>query len=154
MEITVYNTSSDRRRLNKDLQQVGVIPNVKIKDKTSIIDPVFVVSKSLLEGLRYNYCYVADLNRYYFINNIEYDIGGLILLHCHVDVLETYKDYILTHNAYIVRQEKNFGGGNNKNGAFFDSQYPIRSDVIVEPIDIGVVGNSYAYYLTVNGGVQ
>lgn len=154
MEIIVYSTSSDRRRLNKDLQQVGIIQNVKIKDKTSVIDPVFIVSKSALEGLRYNYCYVAGLNRYYFINNIEYDIGGIILLHCHVDVLETYKDYIISHNAYVVRQEKNFGGGNNKNGAFFDAKYPIRSDVIIEPIDINVVGNSYAYYLTVNGGVQ
>lgn len=155
MYVNLYNCTSDKRRVNKNLQVLMYkYQNVTIDDNTSVINPTFILSGLDVLSTKFNYLYASELDRYYFVTDIEFLNGGMYAVHCHVDVLETYKDYILAHNAYIVRQEKNFGGGNNKNGAFFDTQYPIRSDVIVEPIDIGVVGNSYAYYLTVNGGVQ
>ena len=155
MTIALYNCTSDRRRVNKNLQVlIHGYQNVTLDENTSIINPTFILTGLDLNDIKFNYLFASELNRFYFVNDIEFLNGGMFALHCHIDVLETYKNAILKHNAFIVRQEHNFGDGNNKNGVFFDSDYPIRSDVTIESKTVGTVGNSYAYYLTVNGGVQ
>lgn len=154
MQVTLYNTTSDRRRTNKDLtSMVATYSNVRLKDDTSIINPVFILSG--VTNNQFNYLYCPYLHRYYFVENVKYLTGDMLEVSCHVDVLMSFKTDILKHNAYILRQEKKFYNSNQqKNGIFYDSQYPIRSDTYINIIDVGEVCNTDAYYLTVNGGVQ
>ena len=37
-----------------------------------------------------NYLYIPAFNRFYFINNISADVGGIAIIDAHVDVLKTY----------------------------------------------------------------
>ena len=50
----------------------------------------------------FNYAYIADFKRYYFINDIRYD-SGLWILSLNVDVLATYKTTIGSTSGYITR---------------------------------------------------
>lgn len=53
----------------------------------------------------FNYCYIEDLKRYYFIQSITYEYNSLYVLELKEDVLYTHKDKILNENALIARAE-------------------------------------------------
>lgn len=157
MHITLYNCSSDKRRLIKNYEVIMTYNSCHLKDNTSILDPTFLVKDMSGEGIRkdeFNYVFCAELGRrFYFVKDVVKQRGGVIEIICHVDVLTTYASQIYKHNALVVRSEKKFFE-KSSNGIFFDPEYPIRSDATVTTIEIGQVANNHAYYLTVNGGVQ
>lgn len=57
----------------------------------------------------YNYCYIPNFGRYYFIENWEW-AGGLWTAYCSVDVLATYRTQIYNMSAYVVRSAHSFDG--------------------------------------------
>ena len=147
MQITLYNVSSDKRRISKPLtNEVGIYGNVHLKENTSIVNPVFLVSG--ITNNQFNYLYCPYFERCYFVNKVVYCKGQLWEIHCHVDVLMSFDNDILSHSAFIERQE------NASSKEFYDSSYPVQAKNTCYEVPIGVVGNSFGYYLTVNGGVQ
>lgn len=74
-----------------------------LKDNTSVLNPVIII-KSSDNIYNFNYMYIQELNRYYFINDIISVNNNIWEIHGHVDVLETYKESILNLNAVIKRQ--------------------------------------------------
>lgn len=109
MNIHLYTNKSDKIVVDKKLTQIAVLSNATLRDKCSIIDPVFMVDINAA-GLTaadiadLNYCYIPDFERSYFINNITFD-GHMIILEMHVDVLSTYRGNIRDLTAIISRQE-------------------------------------------------
>lgn len=81
-----------------------------LKDPTSIIKPTLIIqgADSTFEGKQfpdYNYCYIADFHRYYFITNIT-SISALVWqIDCEVDVLATYRSEILGTKAFVMFAE-------------------------------------------------
>lgn len=76
----------------------GASFDVVLKDRTSILNPVFLLS---LESFpRYNYA--KYLGRYYFINNVESVHNNLWALSCSVDVLATWKAAIQASSAFVL----------------------------------------------------
>lgn len=78
--------------------------NKKIDDKMLSIDGNFNINYNTrdttikLQGyneFNYNYCYIPDLNIYYFITNSDIRRNGLVYITLHIDVLQTYKEQIL-----------------------------------------------------------
>ena len=51
----------------------------------------------------YNYCYIAALHRYYYIDGVEVVRTQLQTIRCRCDVLMSYKDAILTLPAVVDR---------------------------------------------------
>ena len=102
MYIVLYKNKSDNRVLRKNLQQVSTPLSCDIYDSESIINPRFILEYT---GVAANYCYVAELNRYYYIRDIILDKGGRRILMCEVDVLMSNIDEILNLNCLILRQE-------------------------------------------------
>lgn len=75
--------------------------DVKLKDPCSMRAPVFKV-KGLTKGVLYNYC--ACENRFYWIDDIVYRTFDIQEVHCHLDVLATFKDLIVkSPNGYFVK---------------------------------------------------
>lgn len=161
MELVLYNCSSDKKRITKNLTEVKKYETCRLKEDTDIVNPTFIVNKPSrsnvpiqdLEMTSFNYIYCSWLKRYYFVNKVRLAKGGFLEIDCHVDVLMTYKDSLYNHNVYVTRCERKFYSDKSKNGIFYDSSFPIRSDVTVETKELGSVANSFAYFLTVNGGV-
>ena len=102
MYITLYRNGSDNRKLRKSLTQISTPLSCDIYGSESIITPRFILE---YVGVEANYCYVAELNRYYYIRDIVLAPGGQRILMCEVDVLMSNIDEILNLNCLVLRQE-------------------------------------------------
>lgn len=102
MIITIGTTSDDKRMLHKTWSGIDI--TVQLKQPCNILNPIFIVGyDSTLVSANYLYC--AELNRYYFIDNINLMPGHRMELQCSVDVLMSYSADIDNISALIVRQE-------------------------------------------------
>lgn len=102
MEIILYNTKSPNNAINKVLEN-PLKYEIRFKGKCDIKHPVIVL-KSLVD-IKSNYCYIAKLERFYFITNITIQPNNIFQLDLEVDVLESFKDDILKSKCLIVKQE-------------------------------------------------
>lgn len=97
MDILFYNTSSESNRIGKTLVNETTLTG-SFKTEIDIQNPIIQVNTNLLN---FNYCYIPDLNRYYFINKIEITRTNLFTIFLHIDVLETYKEEIKGLNVIV-----------------------------------------------------
>lgn len=109
------------KRVNSTLQpNDNQFTNVScvLKDSCSVFRPTLVFSRFNI-GHRYNYVYIPDFERYYFVTNIEYyDARIEYTLMC--DVLASNKTVIGNSNQYVLRSASRF------NGNIIDSYYPTK----------------------------
>lgn len=100
MEIRLYYTRNANNTINKVLEN-EVVFHIQFKDVADIINPTVKIKH--LDKLKVNYAYIPDFNKYYFINNIDIYPKNIHTLDLEVDVLETYKEDILSSNATVTR---------------------------------------------------
>lgn len=107
MIIRMYNNSSDSNIVDKTLNNMVEYP-VKIKGTIDILRPT--IQMQIKEKFIYNYCYIPDFNRYYYIDSIEVFPNNLYELRLKCDVLMSFKDSIIgsvgmlkkkVYNGYI-----------------------------------------------------
>ena len=98
MEIKLYKTSSPRKKLVKELSD-GITLVGTLRAQSSVMAPTFTVQGSAVVG--YNYCYIPDFGRWYYINGIDALRSNLYELSLGIDVLMTYAKQILTNEAII-----------------------------------------------------
>lgn len=92
-----------------------------MREPFSILSPSIGFEFSALENpSRYNYAYVPDLNRYYFINDWVYS-KRLWYANMGVDVLASWRDEINEQRLYVYRSEHIL------NGTVIDAQYPLTT---------------------------
>lgn len=79
--------------------------DVVLKQPSSVTNPIIDLSININDyySKRFNYCYIEAFNRYYFISNTTMVSANIIRLSLSVDVLASYKSYILNSTAYIKR---------------------------------------------------
>ena len=107
MEINLYENSSENYVVSKNITLKESMQNCILKDNTSVENPIILVrSGSNISG--YNYMYIPDFHRYYYIEEIVSVNNGLWELHGHVDVLQTYGNHIRQQTATCKRQEQLF----------------------------------------------
>lgn len=104
MTITLYHNDSDKRTVSKTLTNAGALQGAVIIDDTSILSPRLKVRDNGIIMVQYNYCYIADFKRYYYITDITIS-NGYILIDCKVDVLMSYSNEIRACYAVIKRQQ-------------------------------------------------
>jgi len=109
MNIKLYNTDSDRRVVDKNIN-ILLDMGGTLKEGCSIIDPVISVLMNF-SGNVPNYAFIAEFGRYYFINDIEILKGGIVILSLHVDVLMSNKSAIYNGSGLIVKTEEPQHGG-------------------------------------------
>ena len=99
-------------------------------EPTSVVNPnIAIVDNSAPH--KYNYAYIPEFSRYYFVNDWNY-AGGRWLASLNVDTLASFKDEIGSSTQYILRSSAEF------NGDIVDNLYPTEnSPNIVE------VGDAY-----------
>lgn len=102
MEIKLYKTSSPRKKLVKELTD-GITLVGTLRAQSSVMAPTFTVQDVSVLG--YNYCYIPDFGRYYYINGIDALRANLFELSLGIDVLMTYSIEILSNSAIIDRTQ-------------------------------------------------
>lgn len=105
--VDFYNNESPVEKIGKTLINKHTVSDVILKRDTSILRPVLLIA-SIQQIYFYNYMYIPEFGRYYFIDDIRSVHDNLWEVSAHVDVLETYKDSILTNQAVIRRQQNRY----------------------------------------------
>lgn len=119
MEIKLYKTSSPRKKLVKELTD-GITLVGTLRAQSSVMAPTFTVQDTAVIG--YNYCYIPDFGRYYYINGINALRANLFELSLGIDVLMTYAEAIRKNYA-IVDKVQSFGAAYNyiNDGSFINT---------------------------------
>lgn len=103
MWIDFFKTTDDKRKLTKALTPLAS-KDCKLLMPCDVLNPEILVAK--FDGWNdVNELFIADLHRYYFVNQTTMENGGLVRMTLHVDVLYTYADSLKSCNALIDRQE-------------------------------------------------
>lgn len=105
--VDLYQNESPVEKIGKRLSNSHPISDVLLKRDTSILRPVLLVN-SAQDIYTYNYMYISEFSRYYFIDDIRSVNNNMWEISAHVDVLETYKDEILSNQAVIRRQQNRY----------------------------------------------
>ena len=116
MKLYLYEMHADKRYLAKTEDNGFIVPlynqgessdgavEAAILDSTSVMDPTFKISRTHY-WKRCNYVWSEDTLRYYYITDVILS-NGYVLLQCHVDVLNTYKNAIARKNVILKRASK------------------------------------------------
>ena len=102
MEIKLYKTSSPRKKLVKDLTDEITLVGT-LRAQSSVMSPAFTVQDTSVVG--YNYCYIPDFGRWYYINGIDALRANLYELSLGIDVLMTYAAQIRNNYAIVDKVE-------------------------------------------------
>ena len=102
MQVVLYVNKSDKRKLEKELIEVANI-DCKIKDDCSILNPTLIIQ---IDSVDYNYAYIPEFNRYYYIDDIVTLNSRLKEISCSVDVRQSYREQLRNTSAIIARNER------------------------------------------------
>lgn len=104
MNITLYVNTSDPKAVNKTLTNDLNISGIA-KDPLDMVNPVIEVEGDIVASLgQYNYMYIEDYARYYFIS-ITGESYRLSTITGHCDVLSTSKNWLKLRQATVSRNE-------------------------------------------------
>lgn len=148
-ELTLYNMTSDVRKIGKSKSALHTFTNVKMVNGVDVCNPILtctVKNKSYLK--KANYAYLDITGRYYFINKIEFENNNILKFYLSVDVLETYSAQIKNLVGLVKRQE------NVHSMYIVDSELLTSCQRSMSFQTIGKLGNSTGAYIaiTVAGG--
>lgn len=104
MTIVLYNNTSEKNVLNKasHLTQVASLTGT-LRSGTNLVDPEIIVELATLPN--FNYAYISEFNRYYFVKNITNVNNRLWSISLHCDVLYSFKNSILNMKCDVERNE-------------------------------------------------
>ena len=91
MTITLCVNNSEKNKLGKSLSNLNVFSG-SLKGETSVTNPVIIMELENPTG--FNYAYIPEFGRYYFIDDMVSVRTGLWKISMKVDVLESFKNNI------------------------------------------------------------
>ena len=138
MTIKTYRFLGDSRKVDKTLTAVSTYSNAVIVGDISIHTPTISLQlDSFTDVINFNYIYIPELRRYYYVEESTIREDGFVQIRCRVDVLKSFKNDILASTQYIERQQ------NKGTYQLPDGMYNIKSNrnltiknfgnVIIEP---------------------
>jgi hypothetical protein len=77
-----------------DESDTKLLDNIVLKESTDVLHPVFTFKNDSVP--KYNYCYIPDFNRYYYVEITNTFPKGMYTASCSVDVLNSYSNQILS----------------------------------------------------------
>lgn len=124
----------------------GTAIQCDLKEDTTITTPILKIAAGVTRPL-YNYAYITEFGRYYWIVDWEW-IGGLWYCFLRCDVLSTYRSAIGNTTCYVLRSSA------DSDGDIMDTLYPTTSNIQVvseQVTDLPWTANGY-YIVNVLGG--
>lgn len=145
MDITLCVNNSEKNKLGKSLSNLNVFSG-SLKDETSVTNPVVLMELENPTG--YNYAYIPEFGRYYFIDDIVSVRTGLWKISMKVDVLESFKNNILGVSV-ILSDSTETGKEKYLSGKVWKSKVKELTDIIQFPS--GLSDNGYFILITAGG---
>jgi len=109
----------------------------QLKDVTNLYTPTLVFSVSLFQDgqgniknpMEYNYAYIADFSRYYFIRSWSWILGRWEAA-LEIDVLASFRSTIGNTSAYVLRSASAWDPD------VVDTKYPVRASDALNPYQV------------------
>lgn len=139
-ECKFYRNRTDKNVVDKtEFLELVLTENIIFKQETSVINPTIILERTSFPN--FNYVYIKELNRYYFINSITSIRNNLWEISLNIDVLMSYKDGIKSLKAFIDRNEYDF------NPSIIDTKMVIESGYNITSTEIKTnMFKPYDYY--------
>lgn len=145
MEITLCVNNSEKNKLNKALSGMSTFSGT-LREETSVISPVILMS--IANPTEYNYAYIPEFKRYYFISDMVSVRAGLWRISMQVDVLMSFKDSI-DGVSVILSDSESIGSENYLSGDVWKSKVKELTDIINFPA--GLLENGNFILITAGG---
>lgn len=125
INIQLYQCTAERNRVNK-IDYMTLVDSIfgVLREETSIVSPDITVEGKTLPT--FNYVYIREFNRYYYVSDITAVRNNLWLLTLDVDVLMSYNTAIRQCVAYVDRNE------NTYNKKIVDTKLPLEQGETVQ----------------------
>lgn len=142
-----------RKKVNSTAKPsgAGVEMECVLKESCSLTSPTLIVSTGSNVAPSWNYCYIEDFSRFYFINEWTWS-NGLWRATLRRDALASNKEGIGDSTQYVLRSASNY------DGSIVDSMYPVTTQKHLEWLDIFSSEHPNPFVNTENGqfllGVQ
>lgn len=94
-----------------------------LKSVSSVLDPTIEIDAGTIYRPAYNYAYIAEYGRYYWVTDWTWINNRIWQASLSVDVLATYRDEIAGSTLYVMRSASEY------DGAVVDNLYPITAEV-------------------------
>ena len=104
MTVIFYKYNDIKNKINKTLSGGLTINDVIMHNDFDITAFELLIKNSDFNS-EYNYCYIQDLGRYYFIESVEKMNGTIYKIRVSVDVLKSFSTQIENINAVITKSE-------------------------------------------------
>lgn len=101
--LKLYKNSSENNDVLKTLTDETII---KGSSRTVVDMLAPTIDLAGVDVNSYNYCYVEELQRYYYIENMMLSPNGITRLTMRVDVLMTYREDILSSKGMITKSRE------------------------------------------------
>lgn len=106
MNIYLYTSSAEPNSFPKELGEAVKIEGT-LRDECDILNPV-ITFVGFNPANTFNYCYIPDFKRYYFITGSSVIRTNVMEMTMHVDVLQSWSNQILEQEGIILRNEYEF----------------------------------------------
>lgn len=146
MEIILYTTGSERHAIQKNLQNAIEFVG-SLRGESSVVSPTILIE--MTNPSQYNYCFIPEFNRYYFITDITSVRTNLWRISCSVDVLMSYQAQLLNLDV-IVSADTSPDKEKYMSGDDWLTTVKTKTDVINFPSGLLDSGE---YILITSGGV-
>ena len=126
MVMKLYKNHSEKNKIRKSL--TGEVEySGTLRDETSVINPVVMIHATNLS--LFNYAYIPEFHRYYYITDIVSVRTGLWRVTMSVDVLMSFKSGILDLNV-ILSDTETTGQSDYYAGDQWRSLVKTKTDII------------------------
>ncbi len=108
MDITFYINNSEKNKISKNLTNNTHISGT-LRNETGVMNPVILIHS--VNPTKFNYVYIPEFNRYYFITDMVSIRTDIWQVKLHVDVLMSFKDSL--KNVKVILNDSEVEGADN-----------------------------------------
>lgn len=145
MNIHLYLNNSEYNKMNKSLSNDVVISGT-LRDQSNVVTPTILIETNS-SITTYNYCYIPDFHRYYFINEFVSVRNNLWSISLKSDVLMSFKDEILKCQGIVSDSTDN--GDDYINGSQFVTN--CKSTTTIKKFSSGLLDDGEFILITAGG---
>lgn len=145
MNLSLFVNNSEKNKLDKSLSSELKF-NGKLREESSVVNPSIMIQAT--NPSSYNYAYIPEFNRYYFITDMVSIRTGIWEISMHVDVLMSFKDGI-KNTSIILSDTETTGQTNYMSGEQWATEVKNTTTIKMFPHSLPTTGK---YILITAGG--
>ena len=129
MKIQLCRNTSEKNKINKNITS-GITLSGSLRNESNVVNPSIIIN--IDNPTIYNYAYIPEFNRYYFITNYISLRTGMWQINLKSDVLMSFKDSILSSEVLINKTEIT-GKNNYLSGSNWVNNCKTKTDILTFP---------------------